>query len=73
MFEKRRCHFTHIFELFARYIYVIVVTVITVCLNLADDILREEEFVSRVKRFLGGELSAEGAGAIPSYRRRKTR
>ena len=60
MFEKRRCHFTHIFELFARYIYVIVVTVITVCLNLADDILRDEEFVSRVKRFLGGELSAEG-------------
>ena len=60
MFEKRRCHFTHIFELFARYIYVIVVTVITVCLNLADDILRNEEFVSRVKRFLGGELSAEG-------------
>ena len=59
MFEKRRCHFTHIFELFARYIYVIVVTVITVCLNLADDILRDEEFVSRVKRFLGGELSAE--------------
>ncbi len=60
MFEKRRCHFTHIFELFARYIYVIVVTVITVCLNLADAILRDEEFVSRVKRFLGGEVSAEG-------------
>ena len=35
MFEKRRCHFTHIFELFVRYIYAIIVITFSIAFSIA--------------------------------------
>ena len=60
MFEKRRCHFTHIFELFARYIYVIVVTSVTFAFSLAGNISSDSELVDDVKNASGMVTSASG-------------
>ena len=58
MFEKRRCHFTHVFELFARYIYVILVMAFTIAFNIAGDILSKQDLVDDVKNASGVVLSS---------------
>lgn len=42
MFERRRCHFTHIFELFAKYIYICVIIAVTLIVNVIGDIMTDE-------------------------------
>ncbi len=60
MFERRRCHFTHIFELFARYIYLIVVIAFTFCLSIGGDLASDEEFMSDFNQW-AGDVSSSGA------------
>ena len=59
MFEKRRCHFTHIFELFARYIYVILVTTVTFAFSIAGNISSDEDIQKDIKSASGMVLSAD--------------
>ena len=58
MFEKRRCHFTHIFELFARYIYVILVMAFTIAFNIVGDISSKKELLDDVKNASGFVMSS---------------
>ena len=58
MFEKRRCHFTHIFELFARYIYLIVVMALTIAFNIAGDIVGKEDMMNDVRDASGFVMSS---------------
>ncbi len=59
MFEKRRCHFTHIFELFVRYIYVIIVTSVTMAFSVAGNLASDEEFLADVKEASGIVMSGD--------------
>ncbi|MBQ1440884.1 MAG: PH domain-containing protein [Clostridia bacterium] len=61
MFEKRRCHFTYIFEMFARFIYVIVVVVSTIAFNIASNLVSDEDFMSQFREISGVVMSS---GAI---------
>lgn len=42
MFEKRRCHYTYIFELFFKYVAAIVAMAVTFCLSAAGDMATDE-------------------------------
>lgn len=53
MFERRRCHFTHIFELFVRYIYLIVVIAATFCMSVAGELASDEDFIADLNEFTG--------------------
>ena len=57
MFERRRCHFTHIFELFAQYIYLLVVIIFSVCISIGGQLASDEEFISDVNNLVGGFMS----------------
>ena len=58
MFEKRRCHFTHIFELFVRYIYAIIVITFSIAFSIAGNITSDKELVNDVKEASGIVMSA---------------
>lgn len=57
MFERRRCHFTHIFELFAQYIYLLVVITVSVCISMGGQLASDEEFISDVNEIAGSIIS----------------
>ena len=59
-FEKRRCHFTYIFELFARFIYVIVVAVVTMGFNMLGSLADDEDFIRNAREILGNGMSVKG-------------
>ena len=59
MFEKRRCHFTHIFELFARYIYVIIVTSVTFAFSIVGNLSSDEDFLADIKNASGIVMSSD--------------
>lgn len=56
MFEKRRCHYTYIFELLAKHIAAIVAMVISFVLSVAGDLVTEQDLV--------GEMSGLPMGKI---------
>ena len=58
MFEKRRCHFTHIFELFARYIYLILVIAVTFAFNIAGNLAGREDIAEDVRNASGFVMSS---------------
>ena len=64
MFEKRRCHFTHIFELFARYIYAIIVITASIAFNMAGSIASDKEIVEDVKEASGFVMSADALAVL---------
>ena len=59
MFEKRRCHFTHIFELFVKYIYAIIVITVSIAFNIAGNIVSDKDMVNDVKEASGFVMSAD--------------
>lgn len=64
MFAKRRCHFTHIFELFARYIYAVIAITVSIGFSIAGNIASDEELVNDVKEASGLVLSADRLAVI---------
>ena len=58
MFEKRRCHFTYVFELFAGYIYFIVVMAVSIAFNIVGDLSNDKEFIDGVKNASGFVMSS---------------
>lgn len=59
MFEKRRCHFTHIFELFTGYIYLIIVISVSFIFSIAGDLASDEDFINKVKEVSGIVMSSD--------------
>ena len=64
MFERRRCHFTHIFELFAKYIYAVVVISVTIAFNIAQSVVSDKDMVNDVKEATGFVRSADGVAVL---------
>ena len=64
MFEKRRCHFTHIFELFVRYIYAIIVITFSIAFSIAGNITSDKELVNDVKEASGIVMSADSLAVL---------
>ncbi|MBQ9902911.1 MAG: PH domain-containing protein [Clostridia bacterium] len=58
MFERRRCHFTHIFELFFRFIYVILVMAFTIAFNIVGDVASKEDLMNDIKGASGVVMSS---------------
>ena len=64
MFAKRRCHFTHIFELFARYIYAVIAITVSIAFSFAGNIASNKELVDDVKEASGIVMSADGLAVL---------
>lgn len=64
MFAKRRCHFTHIFELFARYIYMIIVIAVTFAFSIAGNLASEEELIDDIRDVSGVVMSSGALTAL---------
>ena len=64
MFQKRRCHFTHIFELFVRYIYAVIVITASVAFNMAGSIASDTDIVNDVKEASGFVMSADALAVL---------
>ena len=59
MFEKRRCHFTYIFEMFAGLIYLIIAASVTFAFSIAGNLASDEDFLEDVKGASGLVTSAD--------------
>ena len=59
MFEKRRCHFTYIFEMFAGLIYLIIAALVTFAFSIAGNLASDEDFLEDVKGASGLVTSAD--------------